>query len=311
MLDYALLEALLAVEREGSFEGAGRSLGITSSAVSQRIKLLEHRMGGMAVNRQVVPVVPTEFGTSLCRHTERVMLLEKSVVRENKRHFQSYQVSGRSLKILLNEESLSSWFVDVLQAEGKHDDSFMFEIEVVGLDKSLRQLKAGAALAAVTGTKKAAQGFRSTYLGDLVYRATASQEFYDRYFSNGVTLENLQKAPTLRFSSQDNIQKQWLLQIFKSEDELNMHTLPSSRSNLNAFRKHVAWGMTPDVIVDQYIHSGELIELIPGATLHKPLYWHCNLAVYDQMKDLTDKVIEAAKVNLHQERIPDCNELQT
>ncbi len=33
MLDYALLEALLAVERERSFEGAARSLGITSSAV--------------------------------------------------------------------------------------------------------------------------------------------------------------------------------------------------------------------------------------------------------------------------------------
>ena len=304
MLDYALLEALLAVERERSFEGAARSLGITSSAVSQRIKLLEQRIGAITVNRQVIPVIPTEFGTNLCRHTEKVMFLEKTVIQENERHFQSYQVSGRTLKILLNGESLSSWFVDVLQAEEKHDDSFMFEVEIVDLDNSLRQLKAGAALAAVSGTKRAAQGFRSTYLGDLVYRATASQEFYDRYFKNGVTFETIQQAPALRYSSHDNIQKQWVFQVFNSAGVLDIHTLPSSRSYLNACLKSVAWGMAPSVIVDHYIQSGELLELIPGTTLFKPLYWHCSLAVYDQMRDLTDKVIQAAKNNLHHNNIP-------
>lgn len=159
MLDYALLEALLAVERESSFEGAARSLGVTSSAISQRIKLLEQRIGAITVNRQTIPVMPTEFGTNLCRHTEKVMLLEQSVILENECHFRSYQVSGRTLKILLNEESLSSWFVDVFQAEEKHDDPFMFEIEIVDLDNSQSQLKAGAALAAVSGTKKLHKDF--------------------------------------------------------------------------------------------------------------------------------------------------------
>lgn len=305
MLDYALLEALLAVEREGSFEGAARSLGVTSSAISQRIKLLEQRIGGITVNRQVIPVVPTEFGINLCRHAERVMVLEKSVIQENKRHFQSYQVSGRNLKILLNEESLSSWFVDVLKAEGKLVDPFLFEIKVVDLDNSLRQLKAGAALAAVTGTKRAAQGFRSVYLGDLAYRATAGREFVDRYFSNGVTFEAVQQAPTLRYSSQDNIQKQWVFQVFKSEGLLNIHTLPSSKCFLKASLNNVAWGMISDVTIDQHIQSGKLIELIPGTILYKPLYWHCSLAIYDQMKDLTDKVVQAAKDNLRQKNSAD------
>jgi len=53
MFDYAHLEALLAVEREGTFEGAARFLGITASAVSQRVKLLEERIGAVVINRQI------------------------------------------------------------------------------------------------------------------------------------------------------------------------------------------------------------------------------------------------------------------
>lgn len=45
MLDYKLLEALVAVVDQGGFERAARHLGLTQSAVSQRIKLLEARLG--------------------------------------------------------------------------------------------------------------------------------------------------------------------------------------------------------------------------------------------------------------------------
>jgi LysR family transcriptional regulator, chromosome initiation inhibitor len=49
MLDYALLSALAAVVRTGSFERAAEQLNVTPSAVSQRIKLLEERIGAVLV----------------------------------------------------------------------------------------------------------------------------------------------------------------------------------------------------------------------------------------------------------------------
>ena len=49
MLDYTGLQALAAVVREGSFERAARRLHITPSAVSQRIKQLEERVGQVLV----------------------------------------------------------------------------------------------------------------------------------------------------------------------------------------------------------------------------------------------------------------------
>ncbi|POR49152.1 regulatory helix-turn-helix LysR family protein [Paraburkholderia eburnea] len=75
MLDYALLDALAAVVRHGSFERAAGALNVTPSAVSQRVKLLEERVGAVLVKRGQ-PCVATAAGALLCRHTERVQLLE-------------------------------------------------------------------------------------------------------------------------------------------------------------------------------------------------------------------------------------------
>ncbi|RZI91579.1 MAG: LysR family transcriptional regulator, partial [Variovorax sp.] len=75
MLDYAALNALAAVVREGSFDRAARALNVTPSAVSQRIKLLEERIGGALLVRGT-PCVATDIGLTLCRHIERVDMLE-------------------------------------------------------------------------------------------------------------------------------------------------------------------------------------------------------------------------------------------
>ncbi|MBF3255293.1 LysR family transcriptional regulator, partial [Pseudomonas aeruginosa] len=43
LFDYKLLAALAAVVEQGGFERAAQALGLSQSAVSQRIKLLEAR----------------------------------------------------------------------------------------------------------------------------------------------------------------------------------------------------------------------------------------------------------------------------
>ena len=51
MLDYAGLSAIAAVVREGSFERAARALNVTPSAISQRVKGLEERLGSVLIVR--------------------------------------------------------------------------------------------------------------------------------------------------------------------------------------------------------------------------------------------------------------------
>ena len=75
MLDYPSLAAVASVVREGSFERAARALHVTASAVSQRIKGLEERLGSVLIVRGT-PCTATDAGRLLCRHIERVGMLE-------------------------------------------------------------------------------------------------------------------------------------------------------------------------------------------------------------------------------------------
>jgi LysR family transcriptional regulator (chromosome initiation inhibitor) len=49
MLDYHSIAAVAAVVREGTFERAAATLGITPSAVSQRVRGLEERLGAVLI----------------------------------------------------------------------------------------------------------------------------------------------------------------------------------------------------------------------------------------------------------------------
>jgi LysR family transcriptional regulator (chromosome initiation inhibitor) len=75
MLDYPALQAVSLVVRTGSFDKAAQALNVTPSAVSQRVKLLEERLGTVLIIRGQ-PCTATERGAWLCRHMEQVGLLE-------------------------------------------------------------------------------------------------------------------------------------------------------------------------------------------------------------------------------------------
>lgn len=51
MLDYSALRAVAAVVRTGSFEKAAGLLNVSPSAVSQRVKQLEERLGVVLIVR--------------------------------------------------------------------------------------------------------------------------------------------------------------------------------------------------------------------------------------------------------------------
>ena len=78
MLDYASLAAVAAVVREGSFERAARALNVTPSAISQRVKQLEERLGCVLIVRGQ-PCTATGTGRLLCRHVEQVGMLEQEL----------------------------------------------------------------------------------------------------------------------------------------------------------------------------------------------------------------------------------------
>lgn len=75
LYDPATLESLVAVAEEGSFLGAARRLGLTQSAVSQRLHALENQAGTILLVRSR-PARLTPAGEVMVRHARRAQTLE-------------------------------------------------------------------------------------------------------------------------------------------------------------------------------------------------------------------------------------------
>jgi LysR family transcriptional regulator (chromosome initiation inhibitor) len=78
-IDNAQLSAFAAVVSEGTFELAARKLHVTASAISQRIKLLEDRLGQVLIQRST-PCQPTAAGRVVLRYAAAVQLLETEML---------------------------------------------------------------------------------------------------------------------------------------------------------------------------------------------------------------------------------------
>src|SRR3546814_8871278 len=74
-MDHCNLRSLAGVVLEGSFERAAAALDVSPSAVSQRVKTLEARMGRLLVQR-TVPAAATPDGQVLVQLAEQTALLE-------------------------------------------------------------------------------------------------------------------------------------------------------------------------------------------------------------------------------------------
>ena len=75
LYDPAALESLLAVAEEGSFQRAAQRLGLTQSAVSQRLHALEGQAGTILLVRSR-PARLTPAGEVMVRHARRAQSLE-------------------------------------------------------------------------------------------------------------------------------------------------------------------------------------------------------------------------------------------
>ena len=297
MLDQSLLAAVAAVAREGSFERAARVLNVTPSAVSQRVRLLEERIGAALIVRGQ-PCKTTEIGARLCRHAELVSALEAELRRELPALPQEpADALHASLRIAVNADSLGTWFVEAMADFGR-EDATLLSLTLDDEDHTAQWLRRGHVLAAVTSLRAPVQGFRSRRLGALRYVATASPAFVRRWFAEGVTAAALSRAPSLVFDRYDRLQNIWVRRHLRREVHLPAHRLPSTRAFLDAALAGVGWGMNPWALARPHLHSGALVELIPGTPLDVPLQWQVTRLQVPVLERLTRSVARAAAAAL-------------
>ncbi|SFN39961.1 LysR family transcriptional regulator, chromosome initiation inhibitor [Formivibrio citricus] len=291
MLDYASLFAMAAVIREGSFERAARALNVTPSAISQRIRLLEERVGCALVVREQ-PCRATEMGRRLCQHVDRVRLLEQEL-QEALPTLAPEGLVRVTLPVAVNADSLATWFAPAL-AGFAAEAPVLMEVAVDDQDHTSEWLRSGKVLAAVTASARPTAGCNSQPLGAMRYMAAASPAFMTRYFGNGVGAGNLTRAPSLLFNTKDELQTRWAHRLCHRHVELPRHSLPSSQAFVTATLAGMGWGMHPEALIAPHLEDGSLVELVPGTPLDVPLYWQHARAASALLDGLTRQILAAA-----------------
>lgn len=270
-IDNAQLAAFAMVVREGSFEAAARKLHVTPSAVSQRIKLLEERLGQVLI-RRATPCQATDAGKTLVRYTEELALLESEMLGTLGGTDTAMQAPLR-MPIAVNADSLESWFFAVFDAMPA-EAPVSFDLRVEDQDHSAALLREGTVMAAVSASPTPIQGCTVEPLGVMRYLAVSSPAYVARHFPAGVDAANLGSAPMLRFNLKDALQQQFIERFTTDALQPPTHMVPSVHGFVALAQRGLGWGMVPEHFALPAIATGELVEIAPGEHLDVPLHWH-------------------------------------
>ncbi len=290
-IDNAQLAAFAAVLEEGSFDAAARRLHVTPSAISQRIRLLEERLGQVLLQRSS-PCVATEAGKLLARFAGQVAVLENEMLREIGLPDGGGGQAPR-VPVVVNADSLETWFLSVfdsLPVEGL----LRLDVRVEDQDHSAVLLREGAVMAAVSSSPAPVQGCGVELLGVMRYRALASPDYVARHFAGKPLDDALQDAPMLVFNSKDALQARFLALCSARPLDPPAHFIPSVHGFLEAARRGVGWGMMPAILARESLANGALVEITPDRCLDVPLYWHCWRLDSPVLKALSGAVRRAA-----------------
>lgn len=261
------LETLAAVVDAGTFDAAAQRLGVTPSAVSQRVKAFEQQLGRVLVVRSK-PVRATDSAAPLLRLARQFALLEHEAGA-------ALGIEGDgalSIPLAVNADSMSSWFLPPL---GRIAESYpvTFDLHREDQEHTAALLAAGTVMAAVTSQSAPVPGCTVTALGVMPYRAVATPGFAARWFPDGVTAAALARAPMLDYDRDDELQVRYLRSVARRELHPPRHFVPASADFALAVTLGLGWAMLPDAQADAPRKAGALVDLEPVRPVRVPLYW--------------------------------------
>jgi LysR family transcriptional regulator, chromosome initiation inhibitor len=302
-LNPAQLDALVAIAEHGSFEAAARSLHITPSAVSQRIRALE---AGQVLISRGTPCRPTPHGEWLVRLGRQTRLL--------------YDEAGQALTgagavelpVAVNADSLAVWFGDVLAAVARWDATAL-RLHVEDQAHSAQLLRSGDVLAAVTSDPAALQGCALERLGALRYVPAAAPWFAERWGAGGgggagggAGVSGAGGAggepswaamPVVVFNAKDDLQYELLRRHGVPGAPPVVHQVPASADFYVAVRAGLGWGVLPEPQARADLAAGTLVRL-SADVVDVPLYWQRWRLDSPRLAALTDTVRGAAARHL-------------
>jgi LysR family transcriptional regulator (chromosome initiation inhibitor) len=268
----------------GSFDAAAERLHVTPSAVSQRIKSLEQRVGQVLVVREK-PCTATAAGVPLLRLAAQTALLEAEALAE----MGGGEGRAARIAVAVNADSMATWFTRVLNAL----DGVLFDIRIEDQDHSARLLREGVVMGAVTTERTPVPGCRVRPLGVMRYIPVANKAYIKRYLPEGFTTHAVAVAPSLAWNRDDALQDDLVRKAFRRHVARPQHFVPTAEGFAAAVRTGLGWGMFPDSLAAPHLADGTFVR-VADVHLDVPLYWQCWKLNSPMVETVTDAVETAA-----------------
>jgi LysR family transcriptional regulator (chromosome initiation inhibitor) len=286
--DPAQLQALVAIADHGTFDAAARALHVTPSAVSQRIRTLESRIGQVVVQRST-PCLPTDAGEVLLRLARQTRLLQDEAA--------DALAGGRRLQadlpVAVNADSLATWFRGAMaEVAGWGDLALRLHVEDQAHTTDL--LRRGDVLAAVTSEVVPVQGCTAERLGELRYFPAAAPDLAAR-FRTGRSYD-WARMPVVIFNEKDRLQDE-LLEARGQPLPPVVHRVPTSVDFLEAVCLGLGWAAIAEPQLRDATAEGRL-QRLSRDYLDVPLHWQRWRIDSPALTRLTDAVRRAARAGL-------------
>jgi LysR family transcriptional regulator (chromosome initiation inhibitor) len=289
-LDYRALAVLDAVASQGSFEKAALALGISQSAVSQRIKALEDAAGRLLIVRGQ-PAVPTGLGQRLVSHHRNVKLMEAALDIDL-----GNKVSMPEIALAVDAASLATWFPMSLQPL-LSPPRCQLNVQLATQEMALHLVQEGSVFGCVASAQEHASphanGPDITPLGKMRYVCVATPVFAGHWFGDGFSVEAARLAPAV--ASDTDMMAGFLQQVLDLKGPYPRHLMPLSAATSECIYGSLGYGLMPLMQVSRALAEDRLVDLAPGRHVDVALNWHAWNLDTPFTRALSEQVVATAQ----------------
>lgn len=265
MLDSKLLHTLATVIECQGFEKAAIQLGVTQSAVSQRIKQLEESLGQALLVRSQ-PLEVTKAGRKLQQHFRQLSLLEEELMGQI--HPQAQTTAPHNLLLACEPDSLASWLLPALlplmQQQGLH-------LLISALPSCLdEQIPEPRLCGWISNEGESQHGSQPLPLGHMPYHCVSTRPFWQQYLSSPADTD-FGTLPAVILQSRPQRHQAFLRQWAGYDGSFPHSSAPTPEGMLALIRAGHGYGLLPaDFLAQQALDGLHCLE----TPLQEALFWH-------------------------------------
>lgn len=247
------------VVKANNFTNAAHALGLTPSAVSKQISLLEDRLGVRLLNRTTRSVSPTEAGQLFFNRCNRIL----EDLEEAEHMVKDLETSPKgTLKITATPTFGRSMMMKIFSAFLKQYPEVNFDLTLA--DKNLDLVREGFDLAIHLGSLQDSR---------LVARPVAKQKVilaatqrYVNEFGLPRSLDDLNHHHLLMVSGIDYAEPRWIKRFLKEaglQNKDRRFTVNDLDAMCEATTNDMGISALPLYMIKPHLESGELIHILP------------------------------------------------